>query len=222
MAHRCDGRETCERLLAAAQRVFAAEGFRATTVAMIGRAAGCTAASINYHFGGKEALYQAAWQRSFAESVRHYPYDGGLPPEAPAEARLRALISTRLHFLLDGGKAGIAGQLILRELAEPTPCLAAVHAACLDPIKDYTLRLIDELVGRRLPDAPRHYCLMSLVHQFLAFGFRGGTKPLFIGGGRFTQSEIEALATHIGTFSLAGLQAVAAPFSPAAVPEVAP
>ncbi len=48
-----------ERLLAAAERLFAAKGYAATTVRDILRAAGVTAPVLYYHFGSKEGLFLA-------------------------------------------------------------------------------------------------------------------------------------------------------------------
>ncbi len=49
--------DTRDRILAAAQRLFAEKGFDATSVRDITTEAGCNVASVNYHFGGKDNLY---------------------------------------------------------------------------------------------------------------------------------------------------------------------
>lgn len=52
-----EAEDTRERILAAAQKLFAEKGFEATSVRDITTAAGCNVASVNYHFGGKDNLY---------------------------------------------------------------------------------------------------------------------------------------------------------------------
>src|SRR5262245_56133679 len=50
---------TRSRLIEAAGHVFAEQGFKATTVRDICAKAGANVAAVNYHFGGKEGLYNA-------------------------------------------------------------------------------------------------------------------------------------------------------------------
>jgi len=52
-----------ERLLDAAERLFAEHGFRAASVREITVAAGCNLAAVNYHFGGKLNLYREVFAR---------------------------------------------------------------------------------------------------------------------------------------------------------------
>ena len=54
---------TRERLLEAAERLFAERGFRATSVRALTSEARCNVASVNYHFGGKEGLYREMFRR---------------------------------------------------------------------------------------------------------------------------------------------------------------
>lgn len=51
--------ETADRVRAAATRLFAERGFAATSVRAICEAAGANVNSVSYHFGGKQALYEA-------------------------------------------------------------------------------------------------------------------------------------------------------------------
>ena len=55
--------QTRERLLDAAEKLFAARGFRATSVRDITAEARCNLAAVNYHFGGKVRLYRAMFHR---------------------------------------------------------------------------------------------------------------------------------------------------------------
>jgi len=57
MTIRKDGTDTKERLLRAASKVFAQRGYREATIAEICHKAGSNVAAVNYHFGGKDAVY---------------------------------------------------------------------------------------------------------------------------------------------------------------------
>ncbi len=52
-----ESEDTRDRILAAAQKLFADQGFDATSVRDITNGAGCNVASVNYYFGGKDKLY---------------------------------------------------------------------------------------------------------------------------------------------------------------------
>ena len=72
-AARSGDRETRQRLLHVAERLFAERGFRYVTVREICRAAGANVAAVNYHFGDKLGLYreivQSAVERMRATSA---------------------------------------------------------------------------------------------------------------------------------------------------------
>jgi TetR/AcrR family transcriptional regulator len=71
-------------ILDAAERLFAEQGFDATSLTQVGTAAGVSRGTPGYFFGSKAELYQAVLDRSFAE-VR----------EAVREGRARALASSQ-------------------------------------------------------------------------------------------------------------------------------
>lgn len=57
------GEDTRERILAEALHLFSAGGFRGTSLAEIGRAAGVTKATVLHHFASKEALFVEVLRR---------------------------------------------------------------------------------------------------------------------------------------------------------------
>ena len=50
--------ETVERILDAAEQLFAEKGFAETSLRLITSKAGVNLAAVNYHFGSKKALIQ--------------------------------------------------------------------------------------------------------------------------------------------------------------------
>jgi AcrR family transcriptional regulator len=59
-----------ERLLDAAENLFCRYGYDRTSVRDITAEAGCNIASVNYHFNGKEQLYQEMFRRSLVRNLR--------------------------------------------------------------------------------------------------------------------------------------------------------
>ena len=56
-------RPTKEKLLDAAEKLFARTGYHGTSLRAITRAAGVDLALVNYHFGGKQGLFEAVIER---------------------------------------------------------------------------------------------------------------------------------------------------------------
>lgn len=56
-------KETVERILDAAEALFAERGFAETSLRTITSTAGVNLAAVNYHFGSKKALIQAVFER---------------------------------------------------------------------------------------------------------------------------------------------------------------
>lgn len=64
------GRDTAGRLLAAAERLFAAHDYDAVSTRDIVRTAKANLAAVNYHFGGKAGLYRAVFLRRLEPANR--------------------------------------------------------------------------------------------------------------------------------------------------------
>ena len=209
-AARKDGLATRQRLLDVAAAVFADKGYRDTTVGEICERAGVNTAAINYHFGGKDELYAAAWKNGFDEALRVYPPGGGVADDAPAEARFHGLISSLLHRVLSEGRLGHAGRLLVRELTHPTEAIEHVRNEAIRPLHERASGLIREMLGPQATETDLAFSAMSVIHQCLAIAMRTRRLPAFDRYVEIAAADIEALADHITEFSLAGLAAVRA------------
>jgi hypothetical protein len=155
-------------------------------------------------------LYIAVWKNAFEEAIKVYPPDGSLPSDAPAEQKLRALIYSNLHRILDDGRLGYAGQILLREMAEPTEVIRQILNDVIAPLRERTHEIIRELLGTKASEQDIRFCVLSVVNQCLAMGFRKSRKKLspFFRTNNLTMDVIDQLAEHITLFSLAGIAAV--------------
>lgn len=205
---RADGSRTRKRVLEAASEVFADVGFHDATVADICERAGANVAAVSYHFGGKAELYALVWRQAFEEGLRAYPPDGGLPPDAPPEDRLRARIHALLARIFDDGRTGRFSRLLAAEMARPTETLARVRREVIGKQVREMTALLREILGPDLPDDRLALCRMSLIHQCLGMGWRPIHRKVFLGRDHLDAAEVEVLADHVATFSLAGMRAV--------------
>lgn len=115
---RSDGAQSRERLLLAAMRLFAEQGFARTSTREIALAAGTNIASISYYFGDKAGLYRAAFQ----EPAPHPKNDIDAFTRADNTLResLHAFYGMLLAPLKQGDLARLCMRLWFREMLEPT------------------------------------------------------------------------------------------------------
>ncbi len=199
--------ETRQRLLEAAGAVFAEHGFRAATVREICERARANVAAVNYHFGDKEALYSMAIRHWLGAAIQKYPPDGGLGPEAPAEARLRAFVRSFLFRILDEGRPAWHGRLMAREMADPTPAMDEVIAEFIQPLMKLLHGIVRDLLGPGADDEVVALCSRSVVGQCL---FYNHARPVLqkLERATFTPEQIDRLAEHVASFSLAAMKAL--------------
>jgi AcrR family transcriptional regulator len=207
MARKTTADDTRTRLIEAGCRLFAEKGYRDTTVAAICREARANIASVNYHFGGKAKLYAAVWRHLFEESARRHPPDGGVPADAPPEARLRGRIGAMVRRVTTRG--GRMAAIMDKEMANPTGLLREAVRNAIGPRREQMHALMRELLGPEASEDEVELCAMSTINQAIALWRRARRKtPRFRKW--MTQQGAERLADHITRFSLGGIAAVRA------------
>lgn len=106
---------TRERLVRAATRLFADEGYRGASVRDICNQAGANPGAVSYHFGGKRQLYRAVLRRAASELAGLAPpADLGDAPTSSGSDTVAAL--RRLLRRLAEDDAAV--RLLLRDLAD--------------------------------------------------------------------------------------------------------
>ena len=115
---RSDGEQSRERLLQAAMRLFAAQGFSKTSTREIAQAASANVAAISYYFGDKAGLYQAC----FSFMCQPEPDNIALfaQPHFTLRQALEGFYQQMLAPLMAGGDAQLFLRLFYREMLEPT------------------------------------------------------------------------------------------------------
>ena len=115
---RSDGAQSRERLLLAAIRLFAEQGFAKTSTREIALAAGTNIASISYYFGDKAGLYRAA----FTEPSPGCDHDleSFTAIDATLRETLEGFYGMMMADLKRGDLARLSMRLWFREMLEPT------------------------------------------------------------------------------------------------------
>jgi AcrR family transcriptional regulator len=90
---------TRERILKAAQRLFADRGYEETSVRAIVAKARVNQAAINYHFGGKDGLYREVLRAAFRALTEHQLSHAQETKSMSREDALAEFIRHQLHPL---------------------------------------------------------------------------------------------------------------------------
>ena len=143
------GDQTRERILGAAEALFARSGFDGVSMRDIGAAAEVPYALVTYHFKSKLGVYQALFRRrqdlltnQRAEQLRALQLTGnrGADIRAIAAALVEPLIRIRD---LPGGVD--FARLIAREICDPRQSERGIVAEFIDPVAHATLDVMRQV-----------------------------------------------------------------------------
>ena len=203
-------RDTKDRLLDAAARLFGAHGFEGTSLRSVTAEAGANLAAVHYHFGSKEALLHATFARRVEpinqERLRLLAkVEAGPPSEA---LPLEPILDAFLRPVLELGRS--EGGDDLRQLA------ARVHTAPIEIVRPMIAEFFGEVVGRfvgalrrALPNLSLDELVLRLhfVIGVMIFAAKGPLLNMAERGMPVLDIEHEALLEATIAYVAAGLRA---------------
>jgi AcrR family transcriptional regulator len=213
--------QTRLRLLEAAAKEFAEHGFHHATVRDICKRAEANVAAVNYHFGDKGGLYAQTLKHWIGVAMEQCPPHGGVSADAPPADRLRGFVRGTLRRMLHDGAAGWHGQLMAREMVEPTAALDMLIGTSIRPMVDLLHGIVRDLGGTGLDEDAVRRCGMSVFGQCCFYRHSREVISRLFGPDLYSEAGLEAAADHITRFTLAGLAACAAA-TPTAAPALTP
>jgi len=204
---------TQSRILDAAEGLFMEHGFEATSLRQITSVAGVNLAAVNYHFGGKEDLFEAVLTRRLDPMnqerlalLTRFEQDA-LPRALSPEKILAAMFIPALRLARDperGGKDFL--RLLGRAYADPAPFirrfLAEQYAAMIVRFK--------AAFGRALPHLPKRELSWRLHFVMGALSYTlAGTDALKLIAALNPRDagNDEMLLRRLAPFLIAGLKA---------------
>jgi len=199
--------ETRERLLTAATRLFADNGFSKVTVRDICERARANVAAVNYHFGGKVGLYEQVMQSAIRimQATTTQARDAGAG--GTAEEQLVAYVRVFLTRVAGSAHNSWIHQLMLHEISDPTPALDLVINDVIKPRMEYLNQVVAELMGARGDDPQVALCAMSVHSQCMAMMNAHIGERINPALRVVTPERLLEVADHIAAFSLAGIAA---------------
>jgi AcrR family transcriptional regulator len=199
--------ETRARLLNAAARLFAERGFARVTVRDICKKARANVAAVNYHFGGKDGLYDAVMRMAIETMQATTEAARVAGSDKPPEARLRAYISVFADRLLGTHHETWIHQLMMREISDPSPALRSVAEEVMKPRMAYLCGAIADLIGCAPEDPRAVRCALSITSQFNSLLWTRAVADM-MNAPYTAPGPIDEIAEHIARFSLGGIQQV--------------
>jgi AcrR family transcriptional regulator len=198
------------RIIAAAERLFAEGGEEATSLRAITRSAQVNVAAIHYHFGGRDDLLRAVLDRKLAplNARRLHLLDEAVATHrepVPVDALLRAFLRPDLELiarLRESGQVRFC-RFMGRAYGQPGPAVAGFMQRQFEPV---AARLYP-LLAQALPELPlaELQMRMRLVVAVVTALFADATSP----GepGPLGTDDIDGQLTRLVAFLAAGLTA---------------
>ena len=150
---------TRERILKAAERLFAERGYDATSIRAIGAKARVNQAAINYHFDGKDGLYREVLRAAFRALTEQQLEHADEMKAMSREAALAEFIRRQLRPLLGRDEYSRHMRILNWETVRPT----AVFRKLLSEEAAPFMGLAVELVRRFQPEADQRTLVAAAV-----------------------------------------------------------
>jgi AcrR family transcriptional regulator len=150
---------TRERILKAAERLFADRGYEATSVRAIVAKARVNQAAINYHFAGKDGLYREVLRIAFHALTEHQLSHAQETKAMPREEALHEFVRHQLRPLLMRDRLSRHLRIFNWEAVRPT----AVYRELVSEEAAPFMGLAVDLVRRFLPDADQQTLTVAAV-----------------------------------------------------------
>jgi AcrR family transcriptional regulator len=150
---------TRERIMKAAERLFAERGYDATSVRAIVAKARVNQAAINYHFDGKDGLYREVLRAAFGALTEQQLEHADEMKAMSREAALAEFIRRQLRPLLGRDEYSRHMRILNWETVRPT----AVFRKLLSEEAAPFMGLAVELVRRFQPDADQRTLVAAAV-----------------------------------------------------------
>ncbi len=199
-----------QRLMDAAEKLFAEKGFDGVSVRDITSLASCNVASINYHFGGKDNLYLEIMKGRMVtlREIRVGSIAEVMGKEGTTlEDLLRAFSWAFIDPLVDEAQGGQLTKLMMREMLDPH---LPAEMFCDEVIKPVMGAIIEALT-KVCPGIEMNQvmlCIHSLIAQLLHTVHVNGMLAK-LQCGECEHPSLEGFVDHIVKFTAIGIRGIA-------------
>jgi len=210
--HKARVREaSIERILDAAEQLFAEFGYHGVTLKDVAARVGVSSTLIHYHFNGKESLFEAVWARrapisarNRLEAMRRYAAEVG--DKITVEGALHAWIDTDLDVQIHDTEQWVAFGKISAQANSAAGWGAEKMSKYFNPV---VLALID-LLKQAMPDCDEetifwgyHFVSGAMTHNMARTG-----RLDELSHGLCSSDDFVSIRRHMARFMAAGFQAI--------------
>ncbi|MBZ5606954.1 MAG: TetR family transcriptional regulator [Acidobacteriia bacterium] len=200
---------TKDRILDAAERLFARDGIEATSLRAITAEAGVNLAAVNYHFQSKDALVLAVIARrvgpvnerrlALLDACEREAGDGPLPLQGVLDAFVRPVVE------IFGGRGRDFAPLMGRLYTEPSESMEKFYRSEGEPVAERFIRAYQ----RALPGLPRNELVWRLHFSMGAIGHTLAASHMLriLSNGQCDPSDVEGTVKRLEAYMTAGLRA---------------
>jgi AcrR family transcriptional regulator len=199
---------TKKRILDAAEKLFADNGFSATSIRAVIKEAGVNTAAVHYHYGSREALIVAVLERRaepvnierlrLLDALEAKHSNEGVPLEGVIRAFLAPAIRLKYRPAESGSQMP---KLIARALAEPDGHLQTAIREIFAPVFERFSRAFQGALPHLEPDE-----LSMRMHLMIgAMAFSVAVRPVYACAGEAPNAE--QLTDRLVQFIAAGMRA---------------
>jgi AcrR family transcriptional regulator len=195
---------TRERILSAAERLFAERGYEATSIRAIVGKARVNQAAINYHFAGKDGLYREILRAAFRALTEHQLTHAQETKAMPREQALEEFVRHQLRPLLARDDLSRSIRLFNWEAVRPTAVFRKLMTEEAVPF----IGLAVDLMRRFMPKADQQTLTLAsiwLIGQcsvFVRNREQLAGPPISLS---LDEASVERLAGLISRWAVAGL-----------------
>jgi AcrR family transcriptional regulator len=150
---------TRERILKAAERLFAERGYDGTSIRTIVAKAKVNQAAINYHFDGKDGLYREVLHVAFRALTEDQLAHGEEIKTLSKEAALAEFVRRQLRPLTARDELSRSLRIFNWETVRPTPVFRKMMSEEATPF----MGLAVDLIRRFLPNADQRTLMVAAI-----------------------------------------------------------
>jgi len=203
-----------ERILDAAEQLFAEYGYHGVTVKDVAKKIGVSPTLLHYHFSGKERIFEAVWarkaplsSRSRLDSMRRYAENVG--DAVTVEGALRSWIHPDLDAHIDDEAYWSAFGRIAAQANSAGGWGSEKMSAYFDPV---AMALVN-MLKQAMPETPEekvfwafHFISGAMTHNMARTG-----RLDALSGGLCSSNDFHSIKQHMVDFMAGGIKAICMP-----------
>jgi TetR/AcrR family transcriptional regulator len=197
---------TAERILDAAERLFATQGFSATTIKMIATESGQNSALIYYYYDSKATLYRHILERLVAKITGEAA--GRIKPDSSPDSIIAAVVESQVAVLVANPHLPIllARELIDWKAAHAEPAIRSLSGGLFERLRSAVEA--GQAAGAFNTGINSRFAAISVVAQVGYLVLASPIAGILLGRGPDgpTTEDIRAFGKHAAAFALAALR----------------